>query len=190
VHRHRTRSPRRPGVAVSERPHPAAATDHPVLERLLPDDIQYDASKPAFGLTLNHRDTYTGITDEDRSRTITQLAHLADAMATLSQEAARQRLGQEFRSPGHVILLNGAPGGLAARQGHTELSLALAHMAGLPGSTTVCEMMDPQSGHALARRDAEAYAEAHGLAFLTGQDVMQAWRNAQGSASSPAPTYA
>ncbi len=73
-------------------------------------------------------------------------------------------------------LLNGAPGGLGSRQGHTELSLELARLAGLPPITTVCEMMDPTSGQALSRSDAEAYAEAHGLVFLTGAEVQAGWK--------------
>src|SRR5688572_14657277 len=55
-----------------------AAPRHPVLSGLLPDDIRYDGKKPAFGLTLNARATYTGITDEDRSLTITSLARLVE----------------------------------------------------------------------------------------------------------------
>ena len=166
-----------------------AADRHPALRGLLPDDIQYDGSKPAFGVTLNHRDTYTGITDQDRATTVTRLAELVAAIDAIGPDAARERLGREFRSPGHVPLLNGAPGGLGARQGHTELSLELARQAGLPPITTVCEMMDPASGQALSRADAEAYAEAHGLVFLTGDDVVAAWRQ-HDRAPAPAPTSA
>ncbi len=150
-----------------------AASTNPVLKGLLPNDIQYDGSKPAFGLTINHRDTYTGITDADRALTISRLAELASDVDVLGEEAARERLAAEFRSPGHCILLNGADGGLAARQGHTELSLALAEAAGITGSTTVCEMLDPLNGQALKRQDAEAYAKKHGLVFLTGEDVVR-----------------
>lgn len=155
-----------------------AAAQHPALAGLLPDDIRYDGQKPAFGLTLNHRATYTGITDEDRSRTITALAALAGETSRLGPAAARRRLAAEFRSPGHVFLLNGAPGGLAARQGHTELSLELARQSGLPGCTTVCEMLDPDGGQALSKAKAQAYAQAHGLVFLTGEEVVAAWRKA------------
>lgn len=154
-----------------------AAPAHPGLEALLPrGDIRYDASKPAFGLTVNHRDTFTGITDEDRSTTIRALAKAAEMDGT-DEATARARFATDFRSPGHVQLLNGADQGLAARQGHTELSLELAHMAGLPPVTTVCEMLDPHNGRALSRADAEAYAARHDLVFLTGADVLDAFRS-------------
>ncbi len=156
-----------------------ATAAHPVLAGLLPDDIQYDGSKPAFGLTLNHRDTFTGITDRDRSLTMTALAEFL-AEADLSDRAAlRAEFGARFRAPGHVSLLNGTPKGLAARQGHTELSIELARQAGSTPVTTVCEMLDPMTGTALSRAQAEAYAEAHGLVFLTGADVVQAWQMVQ-----------
>lgn len=156
----------------------AAATDHPGVEALLPrGDIRYDDSKPAFGLTVNHRDTFTGITDEDRSTTIRALTASAAAFAGTQPAAARAAFARDFRSPGHVQLLNGADRGLAARQGHTELSLELVRMAGLPPVSTVCEMLDPRSGRALSRADAEAYAERNGLVFLTGAEVLGAFHH-------------
>ncbi|PSP48030.1 3,4-dihydroxy-2-butanone-4-phosphate synthase [Halobacteriales archaeon QH_1_68_42] len=88
--------------------HPAAA-DH---------DLGYD-ERSSFSLTVNHRDTYTGITDADRALTITRLAEAAadpDAVA----------FADEFRAPGHVHLLRAAPGLVADREGHTELALVLA----------------------------------------------------------------
>lgn len=152
----------------------AAADEHPVLAGLLPDDIQYDASKPAFGLTVNHRDTFTGITDADRALTITALeAFLGDLPD--DPAAAQKAFGDAFRAPGHVTLLNGAPGGLAARQGHTELSIALMRLAGLTPSATICEMLGPD-GKALPRKEAQAYAREHGLVFIAGQQVMDACR--------------
>ncbi len=164
-----------------------AAADHPVVEGLLPDDIQYDGTKPAFGLTINHRSTFTGITDADRATTVSELSSFLAETDKLDDEAARTAFGSEFRAPGHVTLLNGAPGGLDARQGHTELSIELARQAGLTPSATICEMLGPD-GRALSKKDAQAYAAEHGLVFLTGQEVIQAWQ--QHRTTAPARTYA
>lgn len=152
-----------------------AATRHPVLAEMRAHDLRYDPSKSSFGLTVNHRRTFTGIPDADRSLTIVELARFLGGLGGVSDPEARARFGAAFRAPGHVILLNGADGGLAKRQGHTELSLELARLAGLVPSTTICEMLDPQSGRALPKKDAQAYAERNGLVFLTGQDVLSAW---------------
>lgn len=150
----------------------------PVLEHVLADDVRYDPSKSTFGLTVNHRSTYTGIPDADRSTTVTALAGFLAGLDAVPEDEAPRAFGAEFRAPGHCILLNGAPGGLAARQGHTELSLEMARLAGLVPSTTICEMLG-DDGKALPRADAEAYAQRHGLVFLTGDDVVAAWRAAR-----------
>lgn len=153
-----------------------AAKRNPVLSYLRADDVKYDPSKSSFGLTVNHRATYTGIPDVDRSHTVQALARFLATVDRMADPDAQVAFGREFRSPGHCILLNAAPGGLTARQGHTELSLELARQAGLVASTTICEMLDATTGKALDRKGAEAYAARHGLVFLTGQDVTQAWQ--------------
>lgn len=158
-----------------------AAARHPVLAEMRAHDLRYDPSRSSFGLTINHRRTFTGIPDADRALTITELARFLAASDGLAAPAAREAFGASFRAPGHVILLNGSAGGLARRQGHTELSLELARQAGLVPSTAICEMLDPATGRALAKKAAQAYAERNGLVFLTGQDILDAWK------ANPAP---
>ena len=86
-----------------------------------------------------------------------------------------EALGREFRSPGHVPLLNAADRLLADRRGHTELATALVTMAGLIPTATICEMMG-DDGRALSKEDAKEYARERTLVFLEGQDVIEAWR--------------
>jgi len=152
-----------------------AAGRHPVLARTVATSAPYDPIASPFSITINHRETRTGITDRDRARTIARFAALVGE--TLRQENGwgMEALGREFRAPGHVALLNAADGLLAKRRGHTELSTALVTMAGLIPSATICEMMG-DDGHALSKEDAKAYAEARNLVFLQGQDVVEAWR--------------
>jgi len=134
--------------------HPAAA-DH---------DLAYD-DRSSFSLTVNHRDTYTGITDEDRSLTITELAAAAADPDATDFAAA-------FRAPGHVHLLRAAPGLLADREGHTELAVALAEAAELPPAMVVCEMLDDDTGGALSPTAARAYADREGLVYVEGSAVI------------------
>lgn len=161
----------------------SAAQRHPVLAAMKANDLRYDPSRSSFGLTVNHRRTFTGIPDADRALTICELARFVSIMDGMTASLAQGAFGTEFRAPGHVILLNGHSGGLGSRQGHTELSLELARRAGCIPSTTICEMLDPTSGRALGKKEAQAYAQAKGLVFLTGQDVLDAWN--QGSQPSP-----
>ena len=162
----------------------AGAARHPVLRHLIADDLKYDPSRSSFGLTVNLRTTYTGIPDNDRSATIQALARFLGTVDGLPEADAQREFGRLFRSPGHCILLNAAEGGLGARQGHTELSLELARQAGLVPSTTICEMLDSATGKALGKKAAQEYAARHGLVFLTGRDVMDAWPTR--TAASPA----
>lgn len=142
--------------------HPAA-DDH---------DLAYD-DRSSFSLPVNHRDTFTGITDEDRARTITELASMADAIAA-GAAYGPDEFAAEFRSPGHVNVLRGAPGGLGDRVGHTELGLALAAAAGRPPAVVVCEMLDDENGAALAPDAAREYARRHGLAYVEGAELVEA----------------
>lgn len=146
----------------------------PILEAVSTEDMKYDRHS-AFSITVNHRDTYTGVTDRDRALTISRFAALAREALRRENGWAAGAFAQEFRSPGHVPLLNAEEPLLEARRGHTELTTALTVMAGLTPSATICEMM-ADDGRALSREDAKAYARAHNLVFLEGQDIVRAWR--------------
>lgn len=154
----------------------SARRDFPVLEALVPNDIPYDA-KSSFSLTLNHRKTFTGITDIDRAMTIRRFGELAHE--TAGKASAVAELGKEFRSPGHVAVCRSSASPLRERFGHTELGTALAVMAGDVGVVAGCEMMG-DSGKSLPRADAKAYAEKNGFRFLDGKEIVEAWRNWSG----------
>jgi 3,4-dihydroxy 2-butanone 4-phosphate synthase len=163
-----------------------ASKAHPLLKHLLANDIKYDPSKSSFSLTINLRTTYTGITDNDRGATIVALAKFLGGLDTLRDPDAQHNFGLLFRSPGHCILLNASEGGLAKRQGHTELSLELARQANLVPSTTICEMLDGTTGRALGKKAAQDYAALNGLVFITGRDVTEAWQTRAGNPTTPA----
>jgi 3,4-dihydroxy 2-butanone 4-phosphate synthase len=134
--------------------------DHPSATH----DPSYD-DRSSFSLTVNHRDTFTGITDADRALTISRLAAAAD-------NPVASEFDENFRSPGHVHLLRAADGLLRSRRGHTELAIALADAARVSPAVVVCEMLDDETGGAVTRDAARAYATRHDLAFLTGDEVV------------------
>lgn len=129
--------------------------DHPVA-------VEHDrgyGDRSASSLSVNHIDTFTGITDADRALTIRNLSACA---ATPDVEG----FAEEFRTPGHVRLLRAAPGLLDDRQGHTELGVAIARAADCPPAAVVCEMLDDESGDALSRAAAKEYANREGLVYV------------------------
>ena len=134
-----------------------------VLKELYPHDIPYD-EKSSFSITINHRKTFTGITDNDRALTIKSLAQLC-------KEKRFDDFGKEFRSPGHVTLLRAAEGLVKKRKGHTEMTVALAEMAGLTPITTICEMMG-DDGNAMSKSETKKYAEKHNLIYLSGEELI------------------
>jgi 3,4-dihydroxy 2-butanone 4-phosphate synthase len=152
-----------------------AGSDYPTLQGVSTEDIRYDRHS-AFSIAVNHRDTFTGVTDLDRSKTIARLATIAKEALKRENGWAAEAFVAEFRSPGHVPLLNADDPLLADRRGHTELTTALMIMAGLAPTATICEMM-ADDGRALSKEDAKAYARERNLVFLEGQDIVRAWRS-------------
>ena len=115
---------------------------------------------------VNHRDSFTGVTDHDRAMTISE-------MAIMLKEERYGDFGKTFRSPGHVCLLRGADGLVKNRRGHTEIGLAMCEMAGVTPVCVVCEMMDSKTGQATSVADAKKYAEENGLVLLKGEDIIK-----------------
>jgi 3,4-dihydroxy 2-butanone 4-phosphate synthase len=146
------------------------AVDHPAAGD---HTLAYD-ERSSFSLTVNHRETFTGITDVDRALTISELGNAA---ATVEAETGydESEFAAAFRSPGHVHLLRAAPELLADRAGHTELGIALADAAGCAPAVVVCEMLDDETGGARSPADAEAYADRHGLVYVEGEALMTAF---------------
>jgi 3,4-dihydroxy 2-butanone 4-phosphate synthase len=129
-------------------------------------DIPYD-SRSSFSLWVNHRNTFTGITDNDRAFTINKVGEIVEKV----MKGEKLDFGREFRSPGHVALLRAASGILDERRGQTELSIQLALMSGITPSMVVCEMLDGCTGKALSKESARKYAMRHHMPFIEGKNI-------------------
>lgn len=162
-----------------------AVQRNPILSHLITNDLRYDA-RSAFTLSLNHRDTYTGITDHDRALTTRRFGELtASCLQDQTSSAdAMKRLGEEFRTPGHIPVCREAKGGLKVRQGHTELAVGLARLAGLTPVVIGAEMLQPNGDHALGVKAARSWAEEHNIPFLEGSDIVNALVNSGSPSSS------
>ncbi len=130
-------------------------------------DIPYD-SRSSFSIWVNHRDTFTGITDNDRALTIKKIGEVVQKILN----GEKIDFGGEFRSPGHVALLRAASGLLNERRGQTELSIELALRAGICPSMVVCEMLDEKTGYALSKENAKRYSINHNMPFIEGKNFL------------------
>lgn len=155
--------------------HEKLVEDNPVLSHLITNDLQYD-TRSAFTLSINHRDTYTGITDRDRSLTTKRFGELSGELMekSISGEDAYKALGNEFRTPGHIPVCRESPGGLSSRQGHTELAVAIARLAGQVPATIGAEMLQSDGDGALSVEDARSYASKYKIPMITGEDLLNA----------------
>ncbi len=88
-----------------------------------------DSHGTAFTVTVDHTSTGTGVSADDRARTLRSLADPRTAPG-------------ELRRPGHVFPLRARAGGVLRRAGHTEAAVDLTTMAGLSGVAVIAEVVD------------------------------------------------
>ncbi len=77
-----------------------------------------DNHETAFTVSIDHVDTTTGISAEERALTAVK-ASMDDAKP------------EDFRRPGHMFPLVAKSGGVLEREGHTEATVDLMRLAGL-----------------------------------------------------------
>ncbi len=149
-----------------------SSEEYDLLSEMKADDIPYD-ERSTFSLTVNHRDTFTGITDIDRALTIQRLAKVGEQIEEKPKREAQQKFGEEFRTPGHVFLLNATEGLISNREGHTELTTALLKLTDIYPSMTICEMLSDE-GDSLDEDQARAYGEKHDIPLVEGKVIKEA----------------
>lgn len=128
------------------------------LEFGLMTDQNTDEFGTAFTISIDHRDTTTGISAFERSHTITSL---------IKQEAK----AADFKRPGHIFPLIAKDGGVLERAGHTEAAVDLAKLAGSAPAGVICEIMNPDGTMARVD-DLEKVAERLNLGVLTIKNLV------------------
>ncbi len=166
---------RKLGIPFMEEIYEAAfsnSNDFTILEMMKHHSLPYTKSKSSFSIFINHRDTFTGITDDDRSLTARSFSEVFEKAETISADESRKIMGNSFRSPGHVPICIAASNGLSERQGHTELITELFKKISLTPVALGCEMVS-KSGKSLTRYEAEIFAKDNGYLFLEGQHIKE-----------------
>ncbi|MCL2563332.1 MAG: bifunctional 3,4-dihydroxy-2-butanone-4-phosphate synthase/GTP cyclohydrolase II [Oscillospiraceae bacterium] len=134
--------------------------DKALTEKLaLPQQVAVntDPHTTAFTVSIDHADTTTGISAQERSLT---------AMRCVAPDAKPA----DFRRPGHMFPLLAKEGGVLERPGHTEATVDLMRLAGLSPCGLCCEIMD-EDGSMMKTPRLHAFAETHGLKFITIADL-------------------
>jgi len=131
-------------------------TENALARLELPQMVANNEScfQTAFTVTIDARDGITtGVSAQDRVTTI---------RAAVEDDAHPCDLVR----PGHVFPLRAAPGGILARQGHTEGSVDLARMAGMKPAAVLCELTNPD-GTMTKGDEVDQFARRHGLVMLS-----------------------
>lgn len=118
-----------------------------------------DNHSTAFTVSIDHKDTDTGISAFER----------ADTIRKMLDENAK---AGDFRRPGHIFPLIAKKGGVLKRTGHTEAAVDLAKLAGLKGAGVICEVMK-DDGTMARTPDLMEFSKEHNLKILTIADLVE-----------------
>lgn len=116
-----------------------------------------DNHETAFTVSVDYKDTTTGISAFERAHTINMIA--------------KSECGSDFRRPGHVFPLIARKNGVFDRTGHTEASVDLAKIAGFKGAAAICEIIK-DDGTMARRDDLISFAKEHELKIVTIVDLI------------------
>ena len=118
-----------------------------------------DNHETAFTVSVDHVDTTTGISPEERAIT----------MQKLIDPNAKP---EDFRRPGHVFPLRYKEGGVLVRQGHTEASIDLCKLAGLYPAAAICEITNDE-GYMSRMDDLLAFSKKHNLKIASVEALVE-----------------
>ncbi len=119
-------------------------------------DRNTDPQGTAFTIAVDAHERFgvtTGISAHDRAKTIEVLTN-------------PETVPGDLRRPGHMFPLRAKAGGVLRRVGQTEAAVDLATLAALPPVGVICEILN-EDGTMARRLQLEAFAQEHGLKFIT-----------------------
>lgn len=118
-----------------------------------------DNHETAFTVSVDHVDTTTGISAEERGLT---------ARMCVADDAKPQ----DFRRPGHMFPLMAKPNGVLERNGHTEATVDLMRLAGLKECGLCCEVMR-DDGTMMRTPELIELAKKWGLTFISIKQLQE-----------------
>ena len=118
-----------------------------------------DNHETAFTVSVDHVDTTTGISAEERGLT---------ARMCVADDARPE----DFRRPGHMFPLMAKPNGVLERNGHTEATVDLMRLAGLKECGLCCEVMR-DDGTMMRTPELIELAKEWGLKFVSIKELQE-----------------
>ena len=118
-----------------------------------------DNHETAFTVSVDYKDTTTGISAEERGLT---------ARICVAEDVRPA----DFRRPGHMFPLIAKDGGVLERNGHTEATVDLMRLAGLKPCGLCCEIMR-EDGTMMRAEELHAFAKEHKLPYMTIKELQE-----------------
>lgn len=118
-----------------------------------------DNHETAFTVSIDYKDTTTGISAEERGLTA-RMCVVEDINPF------------DFRRPGHMFPLIAKNGGVLERNGHTEATIDLLRLAGLKECGLCCEIMN-ENGKMMRTSDLIQFSQIHHIPILTIKELQE-----------------
>ena len=118
-----------------------------------------DNHETAFTVSIDYKDTTTGISAEERGLTA-RMCVVEDINPF------------DFRRPGHMFPLIAKNGGALERNGHTEATVDLLRLAGLKECGLCCEIMN-ENGKMMRTSDLIQFSQIHHIPTLTIKELQE-----------------
>ncbi|MFJ5716754.1 bifunctional 3,4-dihydroxy-2-butanone-4-phosphate synthase/GTP cyclohydrolase II [Neobacillus sp. NPDC093127] len=118
-----------------------------------------DNHQTAFTVSIDYKNTTTGISAFERSETILQLLD-------------PNVISSDFRRPGHVFPLVAKENGVLERNGHTEAAVDFAKLCGVQPAGVICEIMS-DNGEMARVPELMKLAEMYELKLVTIADLIR-----------------
>ena len=136
-------------------PMSAAVADRLGLEQMV--KVNTDNHSTAFTVSIDHVNTTTGISAEERGYTCRMCVDPSTKP-------------EDLRRPGHVFPLVARAGGVLVRNGHTEATVDLCRLAGLEECGLCCEIMR-EDGTMMRTSELLEKAKEWGVKVVTIKDL-------------------
>lgn len=142
------------GAGVLCVPIPAEVADRLRLSPIVDSTANNAPNRTHFLTPVDHIDAGSGVSAENRARTIRALAQ-ADSKHS------------DFVKPGHICPLHAKEGGVLRRAGHTEATVDLMKMAGLRPVGVLIEILSQTTSGMADRDELRALARQFNLPMIT-----------------------
>lgn len=113
----------------------------------------------AFTVSVDSKDTGTGISTFDRHKTIKTLINPNSDP-------------EDLERPGHIFPLKSEQNGVLDRKGHTEAAVDLSEIADLKPAGVICEVMK-ENGEMARVPELMKFSEKHDLKIITIEDLIE-----------------